>query len=100
MADDDLFAVRYLAGEVEGGQVDAAECAAGQGEDVGYAGAERGADETGAPYLAGYVDDYELLVRWGSGAWWLVEAGLLRLVSACWVWDGLGLAGAGLRWCG
>lgn len=63
LANDDLFAVGYLAGEVEGGQVYAAECSACLGEDVGNARAERGADQAGVADLAGYVDHDELLVR-------------------------------------
>lgn len=78
MADDDLFAVGYLAGEVEGGQVDAAECATGQGEDIGDPRADRGADQAGATYFACDVHDDELLIGCGSGAGRLVGAGLGR----------------------
>jgi hypothetical protein len=57
LADEDLFAVGDLAGEVEGGEVDAWERAAGEGEYVGDAGAGGRADQAGAAYLAGDVDD-------------------------------------------
>jgi hypothetical protein len=57
LADEDLFAVGDLAGEVEGGEVDAWERAAGEGEDIGHAGAGGRADQAGAAYFAGDVDD-------------------------------------------
>jgi hypothetical protein len=58
LADDDLLAVGDLAGEVEGGEVDAWERAAGEGQYVGDAGAGWGTDQAGAADLAGYVYDH------------------------------------------
>ena len=57
MADEDLFAVGDLAGEIEGGQVYAAECAAGQSQNVGNTGAGWRFDQAGATDLAGDVHD-------------------------------------------
>jgi hypothetical protein len=57
LADDDLFAVGDLAGEVEGGEVYAGQGAASEGEYVGYAGAGGSTDEAGAAYLAGDIYD-------------------------------------------
>lgn len=80
MADNDLFAVGDLAGEVEGGEVDAAEWAAGKGEYVGHAGAGRRADEAGVADLACYVDDDHGLTRRARGARRLI--GTRRLIRA------------------
>ena len=57
MADDDLLAVDDLAREVESGEVDAGERAAGEGKYVGDARADRSTDQTGAADLAGDVYD-------------------------------------------
>lgn len=84
-ADDDLFAVGYLAGEVEGGEVYASEWAACEGEDVGYAGACWGADQAGAAYLSCDMYDHWRLTGGGPGAGGLVGAwglaGAWRLVG-------------------
>ena len=57
LADDDLFAVGDLAGEVERGEVDAREWATGEREYVGDTRTGRRSDEAGAAYLAGDVHD-------------------------------------------
>jgi hypothetical protein len=54
--DDDLFAVGYLAREIERCQIDAPEWAAGEGEYVGHARAGRSTDQPGATNLPGDVD--------------------------------------------
>jgi hypothetical protein len=101
LADDDLFAVGYLAGEVEGGQVDATERAAGQGEYIGYPRADRGTDEARAAYLPRHVHDHDLLTRRASSTRRLVGARLslsgtrLSLSGAR-----LGLSGSRLGWTG
>ena len=98
-ADDDLFAVGYLAGEVQGGEVYASEWAAGEGKYVGHAGAGRGADEAGAAYLSCDVDHH---LRWVGGgsvagrlgrAWGLTGGGWLvggGLVDGWLGWAGVG----------
>ena len=58
MADDDLLAVGDLAGEVEGGEVDAREWAASKGQYVGDAGSGRSMDQARATYFAGDVYDH------------------------------------------
>jgi len=80
LADDDLFAVGYLAGEVEGGQVYAAEGAAGEGQYVGYSGAGWGFDQAGAADLTGDMDYDRRLggrLRGGLGCGRLGWGGLL-----------------------
>ncbi|MDX6248409.1 MAG: hypothetical protein QOF10_1769 [Kribbellaceae bacterium] len=64
-ADQDLFAIGYLAGEVEVGQVDTGQGSAGQGKHVGDAGSGFGADQPGTADFSGYVDD-DHLRRWGG----------------------------------
>jgi hypothetical protein len=67
LADEDLLAVGDLAGEVEGGEVDTRERTTGQGEYVGDAGSGGCADQSGAAYLAGDVDDHGPRCRtWGA----------------------------------
>ncbi|GAA1626657.1 hypothetical protein GCM10009744_13200 [Kribbella alba] len=64
-ADQDLFAIGYLAGEVQVGQVDTGESSAGQGKHVGDAGSGFGTDQPGTADFSGYVDDDDLR-RWGG----------------------------------
>ena len=56
-AHEDLFAVGYLAGKVERGQVYAGERTACRGQYVSHAGAGFGPDKAGAADFAGYVYD-------------------------------------------